>query len=284
MSLRIILIPLALVAALALALLAFQVGRAPAPEVQAEAPPPPPVQLNVLVAARPLSPGMLIRDEDFTPKAMPQRDAPAGSLPDTPEIRTEIRGALLRHFIDPGMAVTRADILRARDRGFLAAVLDPGTRAVSIPVDAVTGVSGLIWPGDRVDVILTQEMDGQQVPLSRRVFGETVLTDVRVIAVDQQITEGGIPASGGEGVGRVAHTITLQVAVDQAERVTVAGRMGHLALAVRAVEVAPNGSAQAGVKTVFGGDVSPELSASTRRTGTHMRLIQGDRREEITFQ
>ena len=55
-----------------------------------------------------------------------------------------------------------ADVLRPRDRGFLAAVLAPGTRAVSIAVDPVSGVGGLIWPGDRVDVILTQE-----IPASR---------------------------------------------------------------------------------------------------------------------
>jgi pilus assembly protein CpaB len=57
------------------------------------------------------------------------------------------------------MPVTRDDVIRARDRGFLAAVLEPGTLAISISVDAATAVAGLIWPSDRVDVILTQDIE-----------------------------------------------------------------------------------------------------------------------------
>ncbi len=286
MSLRLILIPLAILTALALALLAFQVGRSPAPAPQdaaAPPPPPPPVLISVLVAAHAIAPGALIRDEDFVTKALPQRDVTAGLMQDTAENRVEIRGAMMRRYMDAGAMLSRSFVLRPRDRGFLAAVLEPGTRAVSISVDAVTGVSGLIWPGDRVDVILTQELEGQNVPLARKVFGETVLADVRVIAVDQQITEGGVAASGNDGVGKVARTVTLQVVADQAERVTVAGHMGHLALAVRAVEN-PLPDAVPGKVTVFGADVSPEVSASSRRTGVRMNLIQGDHREEVTFQ
>ena len=290
MSLRIILIPLALLTLAALGLLAFQVMRGSTPAVvqDVNAPPPPPLLVSVLVASRPVAPGQLVRDEDFVPKALPQRDVAAAALPDTSEVRAEIRGALVRRFLDAGSMLTRADLLRPRAHGFLAAVLDPGTRAVSIAVDAVTGVSGLIWPGDRVDVILTQEMDAQGVPAARRVVGETVMSDVRVIAVDQQIAEGGVAAPGNEGVGKVARTVTLQVASDQAERVAVAGRMGRLALAVRSAEVPAPGSSAALAAiprpTVFGADVSPALSANTRRAGASMRVIQGDRRDEVTFQ
>lgn len=283
MSLRIILIPLAVLTALALALLAFQMTSS-APPAPTEQAPPPPLQVSVLVAARQLSPGMLVRDEDFIAKSMPQRDLAAGALTDTPELRSEIRGALVRRFLEPGAMLSRTDLLRARDRGFLAAVLESGTRAVSIAVDAVSGVSGLIWPGDRVDVILTQQLDSQNVPIAKRVFGETVLTNVRVIAVDQQITEGGVAATGTEGVGKVARTVTLQVAADQAERVAVAGRLGHLVLAVRAIDSAAPSDTTVPSPPVFGADVSPELSASGKRTGQHLQLIQGGQREDFTFQ
>ena len=75
-----------------------------------------------------------------------------------------------------------SDVLRPTDGGFLAAVLAPNHRAVSVAVDAVSGTAGLIWPGDRVDLILTQTNDEAGVPLGRRTFGETVLRDLRVIA------------------------------------------------------------------------------------------------------
>jgi pilus assembly protein CpaB len=284
-SLRLIVIPLALLTALALALILFQISHAP-PAVVIDASgvvAPPPLQVSILVAAHPVPPGTLIRDEDFVPKAVAQHDVPEHSVQDTMDARNELRGALVRKFLDTGVAVARSDVLRTRDRGFLAAVLEPGTRAVSIGVDAITGVSGLIWPGDRVDVILTQESDGQNAPPSRRVFGETVLTDVRVIAVDQQITEGGSPAAGADGVGKVARTVTVQVAADQAERITVAGRMGHLALAIRSIDGAPP-LTPAAAPTIFGSDVSPELQAAARRGGQRMRVIQGEKREEVTFQ
>jgi len=54
-------------------------------------------------------------------------------------------------------------------------VLGPGMRAVTVGVDAVSGLSGLVWPGDRVDLFLTQMHDRADVPVARRVSGETVL-------------------------------------------------------------------------------------------------------------
>ena len=63
-------------------------------------------------------------------------------------------------------------------------------RAVTVAVDATTGAAGLIWPGDRVDLILTQTIQEATLPLGRRVAAETVLSDVRVIAIDQQLVQG----------------------------------------------------------------------------------------------
>jgi pilus assembly protein CpaB len=203
---------------------------------------------------------------------------------DSAEERTAMRGAVLRHFLDIGAPVTNADVVRAHDRGFLATVLAPGTRAVTIGVDQVAGVAGLIWPGDLVDVILTQQFDAQ-TPLSRRVLSETVLTAVRVIAVDQDIVQGGAPVPGASSsaaalAGRPAKTVTLQVGSDEAERLTTAQHLGHLALAVRAVGDAPSVPTQA---VVYGGDVSPSLSRLPLPTGSHVQVIEGDKQREVSF-
>ena len=90
---------------------------------------------------------------------MPSDSVPSGAILDTPDARIGLRGSLVRKFLDAGSPVTSQDVLRPRDRGFLASVLAPDSRAISIKVDADSGVSGLIWPGDYVDVVLTQVID-----------------------------------------------------------------------------------------------------------------------------
>jgi pilus assembly protein CpaB len=107
-------------------------------------------------------------------------------------------------------------------------------RAASIGVDAVTGTAGLIWPGDHVDVILTQTIEDTSVPLARRLASETVLKDVRVIAVDQQMVQGGASTTGD--TSQQSRTVTLEVSPEDVEKVAVATRLGRLSLAVRPVD------------------------------------------------
>jgi pilus assembly protein CpaB len=241
----------------------------------------------MLVAARPLSAGTLVKDEDFVVKEVAPEDVPEGALSQSDETRVEMRGALLRRYLDAGSAVARGDVLRPRDRGFLAAVLRPGTRAIAVGVDAVTGAAGLIWPGDQVDLILTQEMDAASTPVSRRIVGETVLINVRVIAVDQHFTQGasaGLMATGGNNQRSVARTVTLEVQPEQAERVAVAERLGRLSLTVRSMEQsADQAPSDAAPTSIFGADVSPALSRSGPAIGSRIRVIQGAASQEVTF-
>ncbi len=255
--------------------------QAPSAAVAAPAPPPPPARARMLVAARALPAGTLLKEEDFTTKEVAPELLPEGAVPPSDEAKAELRGAMLRHFMEAGAPLDRAQYLRPRDRGFLAAVLAPGKRAISVGVDVVTGTAGLIWPGDQVDLILTQELAAGDAPLARRVVGETLLTDVRVIAVDQQITQG---ATGAEATAsRIARTVTLEVTSAQAERVAVGSRLGRVALTVRAIEaelplavIVPPGS-------VFGEDVSPALARAGLSQGMRMRVIQGDETQNVLF-
>jgi len=279
MSLRIVIAALMILTASALGMIGYQVVK-PATLPATAIGPVAPLTVGYLAAAHSLPAGTLARDEDFMVKSVVASELPAGAITDSPEARGGLRGALIRHYMDAGTPVTTEDILRPRDRGFLAAVLAPGTRAISVAVDQVSGVAGLIWPGDQVDVILTQEMDAAVAPLARRILSETILTAVRVIAVDQEIIQG---ASSTQGVtGHVAKTVTLQVTADQAEKLAVAQRLGHLALAIQAMgnkPVAPQEPV-----TVFGADVSPALSkAAEEPVGTRVQVIEGDRRSEVTF-
>ena len=254
-----------------------QVARVEAPPAVAPAP-----KIRMLVASRPLSIGTLLKDDDMREIEIDGDAVPDGAFVGGADSLAELRGALLRRFIDPNQPIIRTDVLRPRDRGFLAAVLRPGTRAISIAVDVVTGASGLIWPGDEVDLILTQNLQqqGAESP-GRRVVGETILSAVRVIAVDQQISHSGTDVAAARVVAR---TVTLEVNPEQAERVAVATQLGRISLVVRSIEGVPEATGPR-PSLVFGADVSSALSGpqAPAPAAPRMRVIQGGSQQEVTF-
>ena len=127
----------------------------------------------MLAAAHGLPAGTLVKDEDFTQRTVPSANVPPGALVNSPEIRGSCAAPCCAATWMPGSILMPADIMHPRDRGFLATVLAPNTRAVSMGVDAITGNGGLIWPGDRVDLILTQEMTEKDAPPARHFVAET---------------------------------------------------------------------------------------------------------------
>lgn len=195
-------------------------------------PPPAPVaeakKIPVLAAAGTLRAGTLLKPDDLEIREMAEADVPTGARPDTPQARSELFGAMVRQTLLPHQLVLPADVMRPGDHGFLAAVLTPGKRATSVGVDAVSGTAGLIWPGDHVDLILTQEINDPNISLSHRVAGETVLKDVRVIAIDQQLVQGGTTSPGD--TSQQQRTVTLEVSPEDVEKVAVATGLATSAL------------------------------------------------------
>ena len=251
---------------------------APPPQTDATVPSD---KVPVLIAARPLRAGTLLKIEDLGVEQRSAKAVPAGARIDSEAARSELMGALIRRNLVKGEVVLSADALNPGDRGFLAAVLGSGMRAVTVGVDAVSGLAGLVWPGDRVDLILTQSQDGSDVPPARRVSGETVLHDVRVLAIDRQLIQG---ATSESPESQAARTVTLEVTPADAERVAVASRLGHLSLAVVAVAPATAttvgadtspASPQSGNAITWGGDVSSALRGGSSTDGTTVRLFQG---------
>jgi len=188
-------------------------------------------------------------------------DAGDGASLDTADARHALSGAMVRETIGVGEVVKLKDVMRPGDHGFLAAVLRPGMVAVSVGVDAITGTAGLIWPGDRVDLILTQAIGDASLPIGRRIAAETVLSDVRVIAIDQQLMQGVSPGSAENK----APTVTMEVTSAQAELVSVATRIGKLSLAVRSADHTGPDDKGAHPRTVWASDVSPALGADVAR-------------------
>src|ERR1019366_6222341 len=199
--------------------------------------------------------GNLLKYDDIQPQDTLVSEVPAGARADTPRERAEVVGSMVRRALQALDVLLPADVLRPGDHGFLEAVLQPGMRATTVGVDAVSGTAGLIWPGDHVDVLLTQVTEDQTLPASRRASAETVLGDVRGIAIDQQLMQG---ATGNSTEQSSTHTVTLEVTEAQAERVALAARLGHLSFIVRAADALPDTQGYR-PETTWGGDVSPAL-------------------------
>ncbi|MZR31909.1 Flp pilus assembly protein CpaB [Sneathiella litorea] len=194
-----------------------------------------PVQHNIriLVAATDLPAGTLVQEQHLKWQAWPEDDdvkdlyvvEKVGELSD-------FIGTVVRQGVIAGEPITDSRMVKPGQSGFLAAVLNPGKRAVSIPVDMTSGIAGFVFPGDRVDVILTHsivkesEMEGETSGARRA--SETILTDVRVVAMDQSTNDQNQEAA----VRRVA---TLEVSPKGAEIVAVARELGGLSLSLRAL-------------------------------------------------
>jgi pilus assembly protein CpaB len=235
-----------------------------------------PVKIAILVAARPLQAGKLLEPNDLAAATRSETSVPRGASRDTPAARAGLIGAMIRHPIVAGQAILPLDVMRPGDHGFLAAVLAPGMRAVTVGVDAISGSAGLIWPGDQVDLVLTQEIKDRSLPLGKRLAAETVLTDVRVIAIDQHLVEGANPTGLSADLNR---TVTLEVTPREAEDVAVAVRLGRLSLVVRAADGAkPGATAAAPPGIAWANQVSPALDIA-RPAAAHgaatMRVFRG---------
>lgn len=258
----------------------------PPPREEAAAPAP---RATILVAARGVQAGTLLKPEDLSAREIDATDMPEGAMRDTPEARMDFIGAMVRRSLAPGDALHLDGVLRPGENGFLAAVLAPGMRAVTVGVDAVSGAAGLIWPGDRVDVILTQAFDDTDAAPARRVAGETVLIAARVIAVDRHLVQGMQPGQIGDSLRETNRTVTIEVTADQATRVAVANRLGRLSLALRAAGTPVEESLAQ--RPVWGGDVSGAFAPmggaapqSGGGTGATIRVFGGPGRvEEIRF-
>ena len=229
--------------------------------------------VTVMTAAHAVRAGNLLKPEDLAEKTMTQSQAGPDGNVDSPSARRALSGAMVRRSLDAGDVIRMQDVMRPGDHGFLAAVLLPGMVAASVGVDAITGAAGLIWPGDRIDLILTQSIGDATLPIGRRIAAETVLRDVRVIAIDQQLIQGVAP-DGAESNGR---TVTMEVTPAQAERVSVATRIGALSLSVRSAE---NGTTAAPERTARGttwaSDVSPALGADVAQGArTDIHIFEG---------
>ncbi len=203
---------------------------------------------HVLVAAEKMPAGFFVRKESLRWQPWPEE-----GLNDTyvvikgsadpgdagKEKITGMVGAVSRAAIVPGQPITDALLVHPGDRGFLAAVLSPGARAISVPVNATTGISGFIFPGDLVDLLLTvrfNDKQGEEGSGETRHATKTILRGVRVLAIDQMV-------QNTQGEAKVVKNVTLEVQPKDSEKVALALEMGSLSLSLRSLALAEEDAA-----------------------------------------
>ena len=197
---------------------------APAPVVQFET-------TDVLIAKADIGMGTALSSQDLQWQAWPSATTGESYITkkDKPNSIEEMNGAITRAPFTAGEPIREAKLIRTNGAaGYMAAILPSGMRAVSTEISPETGAGGFILPNDRVDVILSRrantDVRGNTPPTS-----ETILTNVRVLAIDQTVEE-----KNGQRVV-VGKTATLEIAPRQAEALTQARQMGTLSLALRSL-------------------------------------------------
>ncbi|MFL0587207.1 Flp pilus assembly protein CpaB [Sphingomonas sp. ABOLG] len=191
-------------------------------------------------------------------------------------------GTVVRNPITAGQPVTQGALVKPGDRGFLAAALGPGMRAVTVPVSTQSSVAGFVFPGDRIDLLLTQEVEGggDGPPLKA---AETIMRNLRVLATDQRTSQEKDEA--GNTVVQTFSTVTIEATPKIAEEIAVAQTLGSLSLSLRSI--ADNAAeleqaiASGDVKVPDGSDAKAERAmmlqlASAPQTGNPTYAVGAD--------
>jgi pilus assembly protein CpaB len=182
-------------------------------------------QKFVLVARGAILRGQILKPQDLSWQVWPEGGIDKNYIQVGTRTAESFAGWVARDPFAAGEPISDAKIVSPGSRGFLAAVLRPGMRAISVPVSVTSGISGFVFPGDQVDILITHRTGHGE---SQHEAAETVLQDVRVIGIDQKLD-----SKNGEAL--VAHTATFEVTPKQSEMIAVATEIGKLSLTLRSL-------------------------------------------------
>ncbi len=206
---------------------------------------------SVLIARAALSRGQILRPDELIWQVWPDGGLDKNYIElGGPREPNSFAGWVVKNPIAAGEPIAEEKIIAPGDRGFLAAVLTPGMRAITVLVTDTSGIAGLIFPGDRVDLVLSYKVpmateEANETKDYERRASQTVLRDVRVIGINQQL-------DGKPGEAVQPRTATLEVTPKQGEVIALVGEIGKMSLTLRSLVPAPEG------------DEGPERSPNSR--------------------
>ncbi|MFN3453113.1 MAG: Flp pilus assembly protein CpaB [Sphingorhabdus sp.] len=233
----------------------------------ASAPAPVPTGPKVLVATKALPVGTIITADSLRYQPWPKELIEAAYFKEGADGASidGLVGTVVRNAVTAGQPLTQGSIVKPGDRGFLAAALGPGMRAVTVPVSALTGVAGFVFPGDRVDLVLTQNVNASAGPPLK--VSETIVRNLRVLATDQRSS----PSVDEKGNTIVSEykLVTIEATPRIAEKITVAQSIGTISLSLRSL--ADNASELE--QALASGDINIPEGASADQEQAIMRQL-----------
>jgi pilus assembly protein CpaB len=258
---RLVVLLLAAVAAGGAALLVRSLIGGGTTKVDARPQPAPIAISNVLVAASNLQPGQALTAGLVRWQKWPRTSVDPGFIQQTSAVSADaaVAGTVARAPILAGEPITFTKIVSSNSSGFMAATLQPGMRAASIPVTIASVAGGFILPNNHVDVILTEPGNNAKQATSR-----VVLSGVRVLAIDQTIV--------GKGPAPDAKTVTLELSAGQVQTLARAQASGTLSLALRALSDQGAGQSAAQLAGARSGDESDSGEVAIIRYG----IVRGE--------
>lgn len=209
---------------------------APSPAAAADIP-----GVRVLVATKDIAQGAGLTSGDVQWRVFPQESLSVNFIQEAqrPNAPSDMSGWVVRRAYVEGEPIITGSILDPEGRGFMAAVLEPGYRAVSIKVNDETSAGQFVQPNDRVDVLLTVEVEsGGGASQDKEVRTSIVLENVRVLAIGENVVPQASGASPERATGDVA---VLELTQGDARLVAQAEALGDLRLALRGVAIEPPG-------------------------------------------
>jgi len=226
---RVVVLTVALAAGGVAALLAGRSDKPPENKPEAA---PQMATVDILVAKNDIAMGQALSPGDIQWQPWPATTTGGNFIrkSDQPNAIDSLAGNIARVPFVAGEPIREAKLVNAKGSGFMAAILPSGMRAVATQISAETGAGGFILPNDRVDVILSRrDKDAEKASGTEVHVSETILSNIRVLAIDQNIEE-----KGGQKVV-VGKTATLELTQRQAETLALSQTLGTLSLALRSV-------------------------------------------------
>ena len=219
---------------------------------------------TIVVASKPLRFGMELQRSYLREISWPDGSLPAGSFAKIDAMLSGGKRVVLAP-IEVNEPVLAVKITGAGQRATLSALVQPGMKAVTIRVNDIEGVGGFVLPGDRVDVVMTRQLDKGSAS------NEVVLQNVRVLAIDQQADTRAEKPS-------IAKAVTLEVDTLEAQKVWLAASVGNLSLLLRkAGEVAEEKPRRVTLKDLLG-ETAPEPKPI--ESGTKVVVTRGGQKQE----
>ena len=220
---------------------AMLAGRSEKPPEVKNAPAPQIATVEVLVAKSDIGMGQTVSPGDVRWQEWPAAAASGNFIrkADRPNAVETLSGSIARYPFVNGEPIREAKLVNSKGSGFMAAILPAGMRAISTQISPETGAGGFILPNDHVDVILTRrDQAADKAAGGDTHSSETVLTNVRVLAIDQNVQE-----KDGQKVV-VGKTATLELTPAQTETLALSQQLGTLSLALRSIADASHDTPQ----------------------------------------